>query len=38
MNKAKRQIRARRKAKAQRLQRWNGVPVTRSKHVGRDFR
>jgi hypothetical protein len=38
MNKQKRQIRAARKAKAQRLQRWNGVPVKRSKHVLEDAR
>jgi hypothetical protein len=38
MNTAKRQIRAARKAKAQRLQRWNGVPVRRSAHVCEDAR
>lgn len=32
MNLQKRQIRAARKAKANRLERWNGVPVTPSKH------
>jgi len=38
MKQAKRQARAKRKAKAQRLQRWNGVPVRRSKHVAEDAR
>lgn len=33
MNSQKRQKQAARKAKAQRLQRWNGVPVMRSKFV-----
>jgi hypothetical protein len=33
MNQSKRKIRARRKAKSMRLQRWNGVPSIRSLHV-----
>lgn len=38
MTQNKRQARAKRKAKAQRLQRWNGVPVMRSKHVAEGAR
>ena len=34
----KRQLRAKRKAKAMRLQRWQKVPTKRSKFVGEDFR
>ena len=32
MNQEKRRARAKRKAKAARLERWNGVPMTLSKH------
>ncbi len=38
MKQAKRQIRAARKAKAQRLQRWQKVPTMRSKHVAEGAR
>jgi hypothetical protein len=38
MKQNKRQIRAARKAKAVRLARWNGVPMTRSRFVGKEFR
>jgi hypothetical protein len=38
MKQTKRQLCAKRKAKAQRLQRWNGVPIRRSKHVAEDVR
>jgi hypothetical protein len=34
----KRQLRAKRKAKAMRLQRWQKVPTKRSKHVAEDCR
>jgi hypothetical protein len=38
MNQAKRQTRARRKAKACRLARWQHVPTLRSKHVAEGAR